>query len=56
MLAEALKNVYHRRYDPRTEIDAQLFAEISRAINEATDTGFSGSDAGGDVMQQMRTN
>ena len=56
MLTEALKNVYHRRYDPRTEIDAQLFAEISRVVNEATDTGFSGSDAGGDFMQQLRTN
>lgn len=56
MLAEALKNIYHRRYDTRTEIDAELFEEVNRVFNAATDAGFSGSEAGGDFMQQLRTN
>lgn len=56
MLAAALKNIYHRRYDPRTEIDAELFEEVGRIFNAATDAGFSGSEAGGDFMQQLRTN
>ncbi len=56
MLAAALKNIYHRRYDPRTEIDAELFEEVGRIFNAATDVGFSGSEAGGDFMQQLRTN
>jgi len=56
VLAAALKNIYHRRYDPRTEIDAELFEEVGRIFNAATDAGFSGSEAGGDFMQQLRTN
>lgn len=56
MLAEALKNIYHRRYDTRTEIDAELFEEVNRVFNAATDAGFSGSEAGGDFIQQLRTN
>lgn len=55
MLAAALNSIYHRRYDPRKEIDAELFEEVSRIFNSATDVGFSGSEAGGDFMQQLRT-
>lgn len=56
MLLAALKNIYHRRYDPRTEIDAELFEEVGRIFNAATDIGFSGREAGSDFMQQLRTN
>lgn len=56
MLAAALKNIYKRRYNPRTEIDADLFAEVHRIFDAATDVGFAGSEAGGDFMQQLRTN
>lgn len=56
VLAAALKNIYRRRYDTRTEIDAELFAEVHRIFDAATDAGFSGSEAGGDFMQQLRTN
>ena len=56
MLAAALRNIYERRYNPRTEIDAELFEEVSRIFDAATDAGFSGSEAGGDFMEQLRTN
>ena len=56
MLAAALRNIYERRYNPRTEIDAELFEEVSRIFDAATDVGFSGSEAGGDFMEQLRTN
>lgn len=56
MLAAALKRIYNKRYNPRTEIDAELFAEVHRIFDAATDVGFAGSDAGGDFMKQLRTN
>lgn len=56
VLAAALRNIYERRYNPRTEIDAELFEEVSRIFDAATDAGFSGSEAGGDFMEQLRTN
>lgn len=56
MLAAALRNIYHRRYDPRTEIDGQLFAEISRVVNQAADVGFSGSGDDEEFMRLLRTN
>lgn len=56
MLAAALRNIYERRYDPRTQIDAELFEEVSRIFDAATDAGFSGSEAGGDFMEQLHTN
>lgn len=56
MLLEALKNIYHRRYDPDKEIDGLLFEEVNRIINHATDTSFPDSVAGGDFLQQLRTN
>lgn len=56
MLAAALRNIYERRYDPRTQIDAELFEEVCRIFDAATDAGFSGSEASGDFMEQLRTN
>ena len=56
MLAAALRNIYERRYDPRTQIDAELFEEVSRIFDAATDAGGSGSEAGRDFMEQLRTN
>ncbi len=56
MLADALRNLYRRRYDPKREIDGALFNEVLRVINEASDLGCSGTSASGDFRQQLRTN
>lgn len=56
VLAAALKRIYDRKYNPRTEIDAELFEEVNRIFDTATDVGFSGHEAGGDFMEQLRTN
>ena len=56
VLAAALRNIYHRRYDPRMEIDGELFEEVSRVFDAATDIGFAGSETDGDFMRQLRTN
>lgn len=55
VLAAALKRIYGRKYNPRTEIDAELFEEVNRIFDTATDVGFSGHEAGGDFMEQLRT-
>lgn len=55
VLAAALKRIYNKKYNPRTEIDAELFEEVNRIFDAATDVGFSGSEAGGDFMEQLRT-
>jgi hypothetical protein len=40
VLAQALINIYGKRYDPLKEIDKGLFRETARIINKAADEGF----------------
>ena len=55
ILAEALKNLYKRKYDPKKEIDPLLFSEISRILGKAVDEGFGNSDIEDEFIRQLKS-
>lgn len=56
VLQRALRNIYYRKYDVSKDLDGHLLEEVNRIINSATDIGFSGSEADGEFMRQLRSN
>lgn len=40
VVARAMANIYNRRFNPQTEVDAGLFAQTLRVLNAATKEGF----------------
>lgn len=56
VLQRAIKNIYERKYNPNKEIDGHLLEEVHRIINAATDIGFSGREADGEFMRQLKSN
>lgn len=56
VLQRAIKNIYERKYNPNKEIDGHLLEEVHRIINAATDIGFSGGEADGEFVHQLRSN
>ena len=40
VIAQALENIYRKEFNPKTEIEPNLFRETWRAFNEATNKGF----------------
>ncbi len=55
ILAEALKNLYNRRYNPKKEIDSVLFSEVSRIIGDAIDIGFENPGTDSEFINQLKT-
>ncbi len=55
ILAEALKNLYKRKYDPKKEIDPLLFSEVSRILGKAVDEGFGNSDIEDEFIRQLKS-
>lgn len=55
ILAEALKNLYKRKYDPKKEIDPLLFSEVSRILGEAVDEGFGNPDIEDEFIRQLKS-
>ena len=55
ILAEALKNLYKRKYDPKKEIDPLLFSEVSRILGKAVDEGYGNPDIEDEFIRQLKS-
>lgn len=59
VLKKALKNIYSKKFHPMTDIEENLFNEICKTFNEATDKGFGArkpADPDYDFYQEIRHN
>ena len=55
ILAEALKNLYKRKYDPKNSIDPLLFSEVARIMGNAVDVGFENPDTESEFIRQLKS-
>lgn len=55
ILAEALKNLYKRKYDPKNGIDPLLFSEVARIMGNAVDVGFENPDTESEFIRQLKS-
>lgn len=58
VVAQAMANIYNRKFNPKTEVDAGLFSQTLRVMNSATREGFSRAayNPTGEFQRQIESN